>query len=37
MDPPKRNGIVDPMNRTEPREKPMITDRVLQLAAVKAY
>jgi hypothetical protein len=35
--PPLRNGVEDPMNRSEPREKPIITDRILQLAAVKSY
>jgi len=35
--PPMRNGKLCPHNRTEPREKPELTDRVLQLAAVKAY
>ena len=37
MGPPMRDGKVDPKNRTEPLEKPEITDRLLQLAAVKAY
>jgi len=35
--PPMRNGKLCPHNRTEPREKPELTDRVLQLAAVRAY
>lgn len=35
--PPERDGKPDPQNRTEPLEKPVITDRILQLAAVKAY
>lgn len=35
--PPIRNGKVDDLNRTEPIEPPEITDRILQLAAVKAY
>lgn len=32
-----RNGEVDPLNRTEPLEKPEINKRMLQLAAVEAY
>ncbi|KAI4658820.1 uncharacterized protein J4E79_006579 [Alternaria viburni] len=35
--PPERDGKPDPQNRTEPLEKPIVTDRILQLAAVKAY
>ena len=35
--PVERDGKPDPQNRTEPFEKPIITDRILQLAAVKAY
>lgn len=35
--PPLRDGKEDPMNRKEPREKPIITDRLLQLAGAKAY
>ncbi|KAI6811471.1 hypothetical protein KC332_g11725 [Hortaea werneckii] len=35
--PPLRNGVEDPLNRSEPREKPEMTNRVLQLAGVKAY
>jgi hypothetical protein len=36
--PPLRNGVECPLNtRTEPLEKPILTDRILQLAAVKAY
>ncbi|TKA81740.1 hypothetical protein B0A55_01120 [Friedmanniomyces simplex] len=35
--PPLRNGVVDALDRSEPREKPEVTDRILQLAAVKAY
>jgi hypothetical protein len=34
---PMRNGVEDPNNRKEPLEKPVITDRVLQLAGVKKY
>ncbi|KAL4892485.1 Clavaminate synthase-like protein [Aspergillus ambiguus] len=34
---PIRNGKVCPKNRTEPWEKPEMTDRVLQLAGVKPY
>ncbi|EGP86303.1 unnamed protein product [Zymoseptoria tritici ST99CH_3D1] len=34
---PMRNGEVDPLNRTEPLEKPEINKRMLQLAAVEAY
>lgn len=33
----KRDGVVDPQERDEPLEKPELTDRLLQLAAVKAY
>lgn len=32
-----RNGEVCPKDRTEPFEKPVITDRLLQLAGVQAY
>jgi hypothetical protein len=32
-----RNGEVCPKYRTEPFEKPIITDQVLQLAGVKPY
>jgi hypothetical protein len=35
--PVERDGKLDPQNRTEPLEKPELTDRLLQLAAVKAY
>ena len=35
--PPKRDGVIDPQNRTEPLEKPELTDQLLRLAAVKAY
>ncbi|KAF7188982.1 putative phytanoyl-CoA dioxygenase [Pseudocercospora fuligena] len=35
--PPLRNGVEDPLNRYEPLEKPEITKRLLQLAAVEAY
>jgi hypothetical protein len=31
------DGKIDPMERTEPLEKPELTDRLLQLAGVKAY
>ncbi|KAH8800225.1 hypothetical protein F5884DRAFT_862936 [Xylogone sp. PMI_703] len=31
------NGIIDPRNRTEPREKPEYTDQLLRLAGVKPY
>lgn len=34
---PMRNGKECPHNRKEPIEKPIITDRILQLAAVKSY
>ncbi|KAE8824424.1 hypothetical protein PTNB73_03784 [Pyrenophora teres f. teres] len=34
--PPLRNGKLCPKNRTEPLEKLIITDRILQLAGVKA-
>jgi hypothetical protein len=34
---PMRDGEVCPKYRTEPFEKPVITDRLLQLAGVKAY
>lgn len=33
----KRDGVVDPQERDEPLEKPELTERLLQLAAVKAY
>lgn len=32
-----RDGEIDPQERDEPLEKPVLTDRLLQLAAVKAY
>lgn len=32
-----RDGKEDPHNRTEPIEKPEITQRMLQLAGVEAY
>lgn len=32
-----RNGKVDALNRTAPIDPPEVTDRILQLAAVKAY
>lgn len=35
--PPMRNGKVDALNRTAPIDPPEVTDRILQLAAVKAY
>jgi len=35
--PPMRDGKEDPLNRSEPREKPEVTERILQLAAVQAY
>lgn len=35
--PPMRDGEVCSQNRSEPLEKPLVTDRVLQLAGVKAY
>jgi len=34
---PMRNGEVCPKYRTEPFEKPIVTEKVLQLAGVKAY
>ncbi|KAK5746237.1 hypothetical protein LTR17_000972 [Elasticomyces elasticus] len=34
---PMRNGEVCPAYRTEPVEKPIVTDRVLQLAGIKEY
>ncbi|KAH8895334.1 Clavaminate synthase-like protein [Thozetella sp. PMI_491] len=34
---PMRDGKVCPKYRTEPHETPIITDRVLELAGVKAY
>ncbi|KIW88821.1 uncharacterized protein Z519_10305 [Cladophialophora bantiana CBS 173.52] len=36
-EPPMRNGEVCPKARSEPFEKPDISDRLLQLAGVKAY
>ncbi|RAH59678.1 phytanoyl-CoA dioxygenase [Aspergillus piperis CBS 112811] len=36
-DKPMRNGKVCPKDRTEPYEKPELTDTVLKLAGVKAY
>lgn len=35
--PPMRNGKVDSLDRSAPIDPPEITDRILQLAAVKAY
>jgi hypothetical protein len=35
--PPLRDGNMCPKNRTEPLEKPVVTDQILQLAGVKAY
>ncbi|KAI5362364.1 putative phytanoyl-CoA dioxygenase [Septoria linicola] len=35
--PPLRNGVEDPLNRYEPLEKPEVTKKLLQLAAVEAY
>ncbi|EAT76527.2 hypothetical protein SNOG_16155 [Parastagonospora nodorum SN15] len=35
--PPLRDGKLCPKNRTEPLEKPVITDQVLRLAGAKAY
>lgn len=32
-----RNGEVCPKYRSEPFEKPVVTDQVLKLAGVKAY
>ncbi|KAH6693756.1 hypothetical protein F5X68DRAFT_128565 [Plectosphaerella plurivora] len=37
QDKPMRNGEVCPKYRTEPFEKPEVTDQVLRLAGVKAY
>jgi hypothetical protein len=34
---PIRDGKEDPHNRTEPLEKPEITQQVLRLAGVEAY
>lgn len=34
---PMRNGEVCPKYRTEPFEKPVVTDQVLKLAGIKAY
>ena len=34
---PKRNGQVCAKDRSEPFEKPEITERLLQLAGVKPY
>ena len=34
---PMRNGAPCPKHRTEPIEKPVVTDKVLQLAGIKAY
>lgn len=34
---PMRNEQVDPLDRKEPLEKPVLSDRLLQLAGVKAY
>jgi hypothetical protein len=30
-------GNLDPVERDEPLEKPVLTDQILKLAAVKAY
>ncbi|KAK8223776.1 hypothetical protein HDK77DRAFT_44631 [Phyllosticta capitalensis] len=35
--PPLRDGKVDPQNRDKPLEPPVLTDRLLQFAGVKAY
>jgi len=35
--PPQRDGKNDPYDRAEPLEKPVLTDRLLQLAGIKAY
>jgi hypothetical protein len=35
--PPMRDGEIDPHNRTEPCEKPVVTDQILKLAGVMAY
>ncbi|KAJ4330444.1 hypothetical protein N0V87_009991 [Didymella glomerata] len=35
--PPMRDGKIDKYNRSEPFEKPVVTDQVLKLAGVKAY
>ncbi|EUC42417.1 hypothetical protein COCMIDRAFT_103571 [Bipolaris oryzae ATCC 44560] len=35
--PPLRNGKLCPKDRSEPLEKPVITDQILKLAGVKAY
>ncbi|KAK8159714.1 hypothetical protein IWX90DRAFT_390525 [Phyllosticta citrichinensis] len=35
--PPLRDGKLDPQNRDRPLEPPEMTDRLLQLAGVKAY
>ncbi|KAI9661857.1 MAG: hypothetical protein M1821_009096 [Bathelium mastoideum] len=35
--PPLRNGVVDPLQRSEPLNKPAVSDRMLRLAAVQAY
>lgn len=36
-DAPMRDGKPCPRNRTEPRDKPVITDQILRFAGVKAY
>ncbi|KAJ5563954.1 hypothetical protein N7513_000196 [Penicillium frequentans] len=33
----KINGEIDPMERDEPLEKPIVTDQILRLAGVKSY
>jgi len=34
---PMRDGKICPKDRSEPLEKPVITDTVLRLAGIKAY
>jgi hypothetical protein len=34
---PMRNGELCPKYRTEPFEKPEVTDQILRLAGVKSY
>ena len=33
----KVDGVVDPLERDEPLEKPEMTDKLLKLAGVEAY
>ena len=34
---PRRNGVPDPLNRTEPIKKPILSDKLLKLAGAMPY